>query len=42
MELTFFVHGHRDGVDRLQFDAGVGEHLQLHRRQREALKTCRR
>lgn len=37
--LTFLVDGQRDVVDSLEFNTGVGEHLELHGGQRHTLKA---
>ena len=39
---TFFVYGEWDVVDRLQFHAGIGQHLQFHGSQRETLQTWKK
>lgn len=36
---TFFTDAERHAVDFLQLDAGVGQHLQLHRRERGRFHT---
>lgn len=38
---TFFIDAKWDVVDGLQFDAGAGQHLQLHGRQGGRFKTLR-
>lgn len=39
--LTFFVDGEGNVVHRLELHAGVGQHLKLHRSQRETLEACK-